>query len=174
MSGTTPPAAGIPKWYGQHRRSRLGAEWTPRTVQDLYTRLGKLLKPPQAPQHALRTDAVRWREVDQPTPARVHRWRLSAVRARLRSRPRGVPAERVVTATPAVAALPSREPAWRPVVYLCLGGPPTHFYREIAPGRWETARDVGFTYPVRIEDQSRAEIEARGHLLLLLEGVRHV
>lgn len=62
------------------------------------------------------------------------------------------------------------QPTAQPVVYRCAQRWPAHYYRETAPGRWETALGPDFECPVRIPDLSRAEIEARGHVLVPLPG----
>ncbi|WP_156131756.1 hypothetical protein [Amycolatopsis methanolica] len=63
-------------------------------------------------------------------------------------------------------------PPAQPVVYRCTNKPPgsTHYYREAAPGRWELALTPTFDIPVPIEERTRAEIEARGHMLVPISG----
>ncbi|MBK1785105.1 hypothetical protein [Prauserella cavernicola] len=70
-----------------------------------------------------------------------------------------------------IAAPAAAELADVPIVYRCPQRVPDgHYYREISPGVWETSLRAEFSHSVRVEDTSRAQIEARGHILVPLHG----
>lgn len=69
----------------------------------------------------------------------------------------------------AAAAIGPVSPFVAPVYYRCAGC--GLFYRQTGPWHWEIAKRTDFEHAVRIEDMSRAAIEARGHDLVPVQAV---